>query len=384
MTTSKLRILVVTGIFPPDIGGPATYVPLISGALAERGCKITVLTTSEPHDLTYDDSRYPFPVVRLNRRLSLWHRTPAFIRLIRRYGRDADVIYANGMHLEAALANKLLRKPLVMKIVGDEAWERASRKGWTGDSFEAFQVKRQAWPAELNKRIRAWAVRQADRVIVPSRYLKRIVSRWGVPEERCTVVYNAVAMPGNLQPGETPLKTPVKLITVGRLVPWKHVDMVIESLAHLKDAGLVVAGDGPERQRLEALAAAPGISGRVYFAGQRSKQETLALMAACDIFVLNSSYEGLPHVAVEALQLGLPVVAAAAGGTPEVVRNGENGLLIPPMDKKALQQALQTLCQKKVLRACLAESARQTAATFSLQNMLSATEEVLKNSVREQ
>ena len=70
------------------------------------------------------------------------------------------------------------------------------------------------------------------------------------------------------------------------------------------------------------------LSDRVYFAGQRNKEETFALMAACDLFVLNSSYEGFPHVVLEAMCAGLPVVATEVGGTPELVRDGENGLLI--------------------------------------------------------
>ncbi|RPF47013.1 glycosyltransferase involved in cell wall biosynthesis [Thermodesulfitimonas autotrophica] len=373
-----MKILIVTGIFPPDIGGPATYVPLIAGALASRGHQVKVLTTSEPEDLGYDDRQYPFPVVRVNRRLPLWRRTFTLIRLIIRHGREADVIYANGMHLETALANKLLRKPLVMKIVGDEAWERATRKGWTEDNFEAFQSKRQPWPAELNKWLRSWATRQADRVIVPSRYLKQIIARWGVPEDRCKVVYNAAEPLGSVEPAMIPLATPAKLITVGRLVPWKHVDSIIEALVELNGTGLVVVGDGPEKQRLEALTQSLGLTKRVYFTGQRSKEETHALMAACNIFVLNSSYEGLPHVIVEAMQVGLPVIATAVGGTPEVVQDGETGLLIPPDDVQALQKALARLINNPDLRRMLIEKGRLLVQTkFNKEGMIDQTEAVL-------
>jgi len=372
-----MKILIVTGIFPPDIGGPATYVPLIAGALAERGHKITVLTTSEPQDLAHDDSRYPFPVVRLNRRLPLWGRTRRLIRLILRHGREADIIYANGMHLETALANKVLRRPLVMKIVGDEAWERATRKGWTKDGFEEFQRKRQPWPAELNKWLRSWATRQADKVIVPSQYLKRFVTRWGVAEEKCIVVYNAVDAPADVKPAVLPLQTPVKLVTVGRLVPWKGVDKIIELLPEIDEAGLVIIGDGPERARLEALTRSLELDDRVYFAGQRSKKETHALMAACDIFVLNSSYEGLPHVIVEAIQLGLPVVATAVGGTPEVVRDGENGLLVQPGESEAVREALRQLVTDISLRQRLRDNTRAALYRFRFETMIKETEQIL-------
>ncbi|MEW6171993.1 MAG: glycosyltransferase family 4 protein [Bacillota bacterium] len=369
-----MKVLFITGIFPPDIGGPATYVPVMARALSERGHRVKVLTTSEPHDMKHNDGGFPFPVARVNRRLSLWRRTVDLIRQIIRLGRDADVIYANGMHFEAVLANKFIRQPLVMKIVGDEAWERATRKGWTTDGFEDFQNKRQNWPAELNKRLRSWVTRRADRVIVPSEYLKRHVIEWGVPEGNCVVVYNAVEPPKAVAPVVIPLATPVKLVTVGRLVPWKHVDGIIESLRSLTEAGLVVVGDGPERRRLETTAQSLGVINRVYFAEQRSKSETQSLIAACDIFVLNSSYEGLPHVVVEAMQLGLPVVATAVGGTPEVIKDGETGLLIPPGDNDALSKALRLLIKDTNLRKRLAENAQTALNKFSYPVMVAETE----------
>jgi glycosyltransferase involved in cell wall biosynthesis len=81
---------------------------------------------------------------------------------------------------------------------------------------------------------------------------------------------------------------------------------------------LVIVGDGPERARLEALAQTNQVIDRVYFAGQRSKAETFGLMAGCDLFVLNSTYEGFPHVVLEAMSVGLPVVATAVGRTTGV------------------------------------------------------------------
>jgi glycosyltransferase involved in cell wall biosynthesis len=91
------------------------------------------------------------------------------------------------------------------------------------------------------------------------------------------------------------------------------VNGLLEALTEVPELGLVVVGDGPERPRLERRARELGVSDRVYFAGQRSKKEALSLMAACDLFVLNSAYEGLPHVVLEAMALGLPVVATAVG-----------------------------------------------------------------------
>jgi glycosyltransferase involved in cell wall biosynthesis len=374
-----MEILITTGIFPPDIGGPATYVPTIAKALAERGHQVTVLTTSEPENLQWDDSIYPFLVFRINRRQKIWLRSLKCIAEILRLGRTANVIYANGIYFEATIASKFLRKPLVMKIVGDEAWERSVRRGWTKDNFEDFQQRCQSWQAELLKRHRSWVVRQADRVIVPSQYLANWIVKWGVPTERIAVIYNAAEIPDGVEPLPIPLKTPVKAVTVGRLVPWKQVDGLIEALREIPELGLVVVGNGPERPRLERIAQELGVSGRVYFAGQRSKRETLSLMAACDLFVLNSTYEGLPHTVLEAMALGLPVIATAVGGTPEVVRDGETGVLVHS-ENKALEEALRTLVTDEKARQRLGEKARKWVhECVNFEVMVTSTEKVLQS-----
>ena len=374
-----MRILITTGIFPPDIGGPATYVPTIAKALAERGHQVTVLTTSEPENLQWDDSIYPFLVFRINRRQKIWLRSLKCIAEILRLGRAADVIYANGVYFEAAIVSKFLRKPLVMKIVGDEAWERSVRRGWTKDNFEDFQQRCQSWQAELLKRHRSWVVRQANKVIVPSQYLANWVVKWGVPTEKIAVIYNAVEIPDGVEPLSIPLKTPVKAVTVGRLIPLKQVNRLIEALREIPELGLVVVGDGPERPRLERIAQELGVSGRVYFAGQRSKKETLSLMAACDFFVLNSTHEGLPHTVLEAMALGLPVIATAVGGTPEVVRDGETGLLIHS-GNRALEKTLYALVTDEKTRRRLGEKAKKWVREYmSLQVMVTSTEKVLQS-----
>ncbi len=370
-----LKVRIVTGIFPPDIGGPATYVPTLAAALAERRHEVVVLTLSD--DLAHDDHRYPFRVVRLPREQAKPWRMLRTIRTIWRLGKGADVLFVNGLALESALANLALRKPLVMKVVGDLAWERVTSRGWTTDDFETFQHRRYGLRIELLKALRCWWTRRADRVIVPSRYLARCVEGWGVPEDRIVVIYNAVEPVDGVEPLPVPLATPVKAVTVGRLVAWKRVDGLLEALKEVPNLGLVVVGDGPERPRLERLARELGVQDRVYFAGQRPKKEALGLMAACDLFVLKSTYEGLPHVVLEAMALGLPVVATAVGGTPEIVEDGVNGRLVPREDERSLRDILADLTGNPVERQRLAESANSTSRRLALERTLEEVEVVL-------
>lgn len=376
-----MKVLIITGIFPPDIGGPATYVPQIARGLAERGHQVQVLTTSEPEHLDHDDRSYPFPVYRMNRRVPLWYRPLYCMRHILRHGRDVDIIYANGVFLETALANLWLRKPLVMKVVGDQAWERARGRGWTRDGFEDFQRRRQSWIAEVLRWLHTWAVRRADKVIVPSQYLKRFVMGWGVPKKRCVVIYNAVeedveeAVPAGMPTLPESFNDKVRLITVGRLIPLRNVDLLLRAIAQLPDTVLTIVGDGPCRAEWEAEAKRLGLEQRVWFTGKQPHKVVQHLLRQHDVFVLASSHEGFPHSVLEAMQAGLPVVATAVGGTPEVVRDGENGILVPPGNADALYKALKhRIDSSAILRN---PEMQQDLRRFGLNPMVEETERVL-------
>lgn len=368
----------ITGIFPPDIGGPATYVPEISSELVKRGHKVMLVTLSDTLD--HDDRSYSFPVHRIRRTLFKPLRFLITVMRILREGRHAQVLYVNGLYIEAVVANFLLRKSLVQKIVGDWAWERATNKGWVEDGFEEFQKRTYGLKVEFLKTLRSVCARRADTVIVPSQFLARAVAHWGVSKEKVGIIYNATELPNDIQPAHLPLTADLhfKIVTVGRLVAWKQIDHLIEALGECDAAGLVIVGDGPERHRLEEIAGDRQLADRVYFAGQRSKAETLSLMAACDVFVLNSTYEGFPHVVLEAMCVGLPVVATAVGGTPEVVHDGENGVLLPPTANGLLSRALLNLISSSIEREKLAAGAKRTVERFRHSAMVEETQAVLQ------
>ncbi len=375
-----MRVLTITGIFPPDIGGPATYVPQVAQGLVERGHEVTVVTLSDRLD--HDDRAYPFQVVRLPRKAFKPRRMLKTSWTLVRLGRGYDVLFVNGLALEAVMANFVLRKPFVLKVVGDFAWERATNWGWISDGFETFQQKRYDLRVELLKALRTWWTRRAHRVIVPSRYLARWVARWGVPEERIVVVHNAIEPLEAVKPLPVPLSTPVKAVTVGRLIPLKRVDGILAAVAQVPGLGLIVVGDGPERPRLEQLAESLGITDRVYFAGRRNREETLGLMASCDLFVLNSSHETFSHVILEAMALGLPVVTTAVGGTPEVVKDRETGILIP-VNGSSLCAVLRQLAEDERLRRRLGIAAcADVRQRFSAHRMLEHTARVLQGVCR--
>lgn len=367
-----MRVLIVTGIFPPDTGGPANYVPAIAEALSRDHQVIGVVTLSDTLD--HDDAGYAYPVVRLLRGESRLRRQWRTMMTIRRLLKTADVVYLNGLVLEGVVAARLLaHRPVVVKVVGDLIWEQARNNGATTldiDDFQSSGGKPVVWKAL--RWLQGVYTGGADRVIVPSRYLGRIVRGWGVPSDKVAVVFNAVKPPE----AETDQLLDHDVVTVARLVSWKGIDRLIEVCA-LKGWSLLIVGDGPSREDLEALAARLGA--RVTFTGQIPKAGVAGQIRRARVFVLNSTYEGLPHIVLEAKLAGRPVVATAVGGTPETIHHGVDGYLVDVNDNGALGDALSRLLDDESHRLDVALAGLEDArARFTFDVMYDQTVAVLE------
>jgi glycosyltransferase involved in cell wall biosynthesis len=314
----------------------------------------------------------------MNRRVHPGWRSFHFVRTIFHHARKADVVLANGVLLEATVASFLARKSMVQKIVGDPTWERARNRGWTTDEFETFQNGYYGLRIEALKKLTAFVAGRAEKIIVPSRYLSGWVRTWGIPQSKIVVIYNSVPSLDSVDPIHVPLTASVKLVTACRLVSWKRVNAIIQAVGQMDDVGLLICGDGPERKNLDTLARDLGLTTRIYFAGQRNRGDTLALMAGCDIFILNSTYEGLSHVVLEAMNLGLPIIATSAGGTPELVKNGDTGVLIKNGGPEALKSAILQLIASPERLQAMREKTKLEAKSFSFPRMVKETEQVLQ------
>jgi len=371
-----LRIVMPTGIFPPDIGGPASYVPRIAGALAARGHSVEVVTLADDPS---SGAAYPFQVRRIRRRMRRIPRMIETIQTIRSLARRSDLIYANGLFIEAAIAAWLARRPLVMKVVGDWAWERASNQHVGDRDMVDFQNRRQPVRFELVKGLRSVVTRRADRIIVTSRFFSWIVAGWGVQPERLEVIPNALDPLPETPPVELPPFKGCTLVVTARLIPFKRIDDLIRLLATRGDIRLLVVGDGPERANLERLAEELNLLDRVFFTGSVPHEKVAAYLRASDALIVNSANETFSFSVLEGFAAGMPVVACAAGSIPELVSDGENGLLFPSGDSGALSRAITRLFSEPGLRHTLVEGGRRTLQErFQWDRLVERTEAVLR------
>lgn len=377
-----MNILFVTGIFPPDHGGPASYVPRMAAALAERGNNVEVICLSDRLD--HDDSARPFKVHRLPRRTFWPLRIAKTVFTVWSSARRNALVFVHGLGSESAIGAALAGRTTVFKVVGDYAWERAVGRGAYSATIDEYQTAPKNLTLRFFDFIRTFPLRWSRHIIVPSHYLKRIVSGWDIPSEKITVIYNAAApipqAPSQLAP--LPEWKGRTLLTVCRLVPWKCVDAIIRRLPHLPDTRLVIAGGGILEKELAALAEQLGVANRVIFLGHISSAEVRERLRCADAFVLNSTYEGLPHVVLEAMAVGIPVIATNAGGTGEVVEHDVTGLLIPVGDEAALQSAIERLwSDPELARRLTATASERLAAHFDFNAMVNDTADTLRAAV---
>jgi glycosyltransferase involved in cell wall biosynthesis len=273
-------------------------------------------------------------------------RLPGLVRLLRR--ERPAVFHA---HMSSPVACKwglaaavAARVPAVVGTVQVGAYEPPNRSA--------------CWQLRL-------LARGVDRYLAVSHEIaEELVGRLGWPAEKVEVTYNAVdvervavAAPPGLRTQLGGADARPLVLTPARLDAQKGHPTLLEAIAELPEALFLLAGDGPERGALEARAAELGVAERVRFLGRR--EDVPQLLAACDVFVLPSLYEGSSLAVLEAMAAGIPIVSSAIGGTEELIEDGRSGLLVPPGDAKALAAALRRLLEDPGLREQLATGARE-------------------------
>ncbi len=373
-------LLLATGIFPPDIGGSASYSALVAQQLPFRGYRVSVLAygSGSGPGAHFVSRRLPKPLrhgVFFFKALTLSARADVVL--------CADASFGAGFF--AVLAARLAWKRAFVRVTGDYAWEQGAQRFGVTDLMDDFQKSRYGLRVELLRMLQAWTVRLAHMVIAPSVYLKGIAVGWGVPEKKIRVVYNAVEVPEKVEDRvharERLQLTGSIVVSAGRLVPWKGFTVLMEAFADLKkripDALLVIIGSGPQEAELKTYARAMPVANAIRFTGALPKNELHRYLSAADVFALNTAYEGFSHQILEAMAHGLPVVTTRVGGNLEIVRDGENGLLVSFDDASALEKALADVLQKEDLHRRLGTAARAATARFSGERMFSELAAVL-------
>jgi glycosyltransferase involved in cell wall biosynthesis len=258
-------------------------------------------------------------------------------QILQTHGYKANVL--------AALAVRTARRPWIAFLHG-ETWEN--------------------WKVRAYFALERLAVQRADRIVVVCHRMAAALRARGVPDARVRVVHNAcLVAPSEGEHAAPDGAAPRVVGVVGRLSPEKGVDIALRVQQRLArrapDARLWIVGEGPDRARLHAQAEQLGIAPAVDWLGYRDDMG--ALYRRMSVLLIPSRSEGLPNVALEAMAYGIPVVATAVGGVPEVVADGRTGFLTPPGDVEGLAARVLRLLENATLRRQLGTAARREATT---------------------
>lgn len=335
-----------------ELGGGAERlaVQIATGLDRERFAPWLCVSRGQPGAAVRETLRAAgVPLLALDRQRTTdvwpWRRLAALLRQER-----IDVLHTHkfGSNVWGAIIGRATRTPVV--VAHEHTW-----------SFEGQRLRR-----ALDRHLVA---RAADAIVAVSRQDRdKMIALEGIPPERIRVIPTAVAVDAPSHGADVraelgiPPEAPV-VVNVAGLRAQKAHDVLIEATAllaeRLPDARVIVAGDGPERSRLEALVSARGLDRRFLLLGKRD--DVPDILRAADVVALSSDYEGMPLAALEAMAAGRPLVATAVGALPDVVEDGVTGVLVAPRDPAALADALARVAGDRSLARTMGDAARRRA-----------------------
>ncbi len=329
-----MKILLATGIYPPDIGGPATYVQHLASTLTQRGMDVTVVTygTRESEDRSQrtdvatnpmSDVRCPMSVIHVSKSggpLLRWRR---YARALKEQGDDADIVYAfSTVSCGVPLRMARLQKPRkILRLGGDFLWERYTDLGGRRP-LRAFYRRYRGL-----KGLVAGTLRAMDALVFSTSFQEQLYLRAYGRLPMHTVIQNALPQSQSILHAR---HDPLRLLFMGRFVRFKNLPSLLTAVSLLPHVQLTLVGDGPVAAKASALARSLGLQRRVSFLPTAHGNDREALLRDHDLLVVPSLTEISPHIALEARAAGLPVLLTEEHGlSPEL----SQGMVIRPLQK---------------------------------------------------
>jgi glycosyltransferase involved in cell wall biosynthesis len=349
---NRIRHLAASGVAAIEVVAPVPVFPLARRFMAEYAEAEKAPARETRHGLTVRHPRYPLvpKVSMLAAPLSLYQAARRSIEAVRRGGFDFDLIDAHYFYpdgIAAVMLGRHFGRPVTI----------------TARGTDINLIPEYRWP----RRMIQWAACEAAGMITVCAALKDGLVELGAPAEKIRVLRNGVdlqtfrpAADRDAARASLGLTAPT-LLSVGHLIPRKGHDLVIGALALLPGHDLMIAGQGPEEQRLKALAATLGVAGRVRFLGRVAHDQLREVYSAADLLILASSREGWANVLLEAMACGTRVAASDVWGTPEVVATPAAGALFKDRTPGAIAAAVRAVMAQPMERA----ATRRYAEGFS-------------------
>jgi glycosyltransferase involved in cell wall biosynthesis len=330
----KKKILIITGILPPDIGGPALFTENYCKWLKKKNYKVEILTLGDKKFYKKNN------ITIINRNAFFLFRFIKTVIAIINRSKKYKIILVNGLHLETSFATFFSKSIFYFRVAGDKAWEFSKSKKITNLSFDEFQMKNNFFTLFL-KFLRNLSLRRSSAIIVPSKYLKKIVINWNL-NKKVYQINNSALIERNRN---TKIKKNKKFIitSVARLVDWKNLRECIDAVKYFKNIEYNIIGDGPLLNYFKNYIHINGLNNKIILHGKKNHKYISKIMHKSSVFLLISSYEGMSHVILDAMKLKIPLVISHIPPNKEVIKHNSEGLMVNLKKKNDLLNKLKYL-----------------------------------------
>jgi glycosyltransferase involved in cell wall biosynthesis len=368
-----VRILLVTSV-DETIGGVPYVIGNLARHLNRRGHEIIFLHSGMTLWRRKKTTKWGFTGFDLNLQMPFGDRHPIIslplflllfpvglfqlIRLIQKYRiQIVNIHYPAECFFYLAICRRILPIRLITSVHGADLFPDG--------------IPRAAYPKAIK-----WLLDLSDRIVTPSNaYGEDVASVFPQLRGKIVLIHNGVDLAelGNRSHDSLSIKRPPYILCVAMHNEKKGLDVLLRAFALIHDKEpslkLMLVGDGPQRGQLEDLASTLGIAKKVEFLGLQGRTQVADLLHSCEVFVLPSRSEPFGIVLVEAMACKKPIVATTAGGIPEIIENGRNGVLVEPGDSIDLAKAIIMLLKNRELRLMLGKDGYETVHTrFSSHN----------------
>ena len=268
-----MKLFITTGIYHPDIGGPATYLKNIIESDKFKNLDKYVLTLSDQKKIFKIFKSSNLKIIKIKRDINILIRFFIILFFLFKYKNKTDIYYANGLFFETNIFCLLTNNNFIAKIVGDYHWERLKRKSLYNKSIEDFNKSKNLLLV-LIKLIRKLSFYKCIKIIVPSNYLKNVVNSWNLKLKNIDIIYNSINTSKFKEKISKELLSKIKyskkdklICTISRLAKHKNIPQLINSINYSENTKHLIIGDGPLRKEIENLIISKNLTNNVFLLG---------------------------------------------------------------------------------------------------------------------
>ena len=333
-----MKIVLATGIYPPDIGGPATYTRQLAEHLTREGISVTVITYGEKSNVTDHRShahdigaQLDWPIVVVSRTGGTLLRWMRYRAALKRYAADADIVYAfSSISCGIPLLLAKLKGPKkALRLGGDFFWERATDRGDTRTLKQWYKL---GGCRKLARWIMQKILRQFNVIVYSTEFQKNIYEQAYPKLAAGTVIENALPVQ-SIAPKKHERHDPLRLLFLGRFVRFKNLDNVLKALTKIPGVRLTLIGSGPMEKHLRKMVTELLLTERVMFLPPVHGKKKTDMFSEYDLLILPSLTEISPNTALEARAAGLPVLLTEETGLSSAMTRGmQKSILLQPID----------------------------------------------------